>query len=119
MHILIFVDAQGLDRHPSSIVSAFPNITESTSSNGVLLHCSDLFTGYSVRNGDEFATATQLPKPPGDEGIKGAVPQNLYCVSMIYTVTLAHIWQTLSKTSNSALTPSVCVSGFKPRCLYI
>jgi hypothetical protein len=47
-YVLVFVDAQRLYRHASSIVSAFPNIAETTGSDGVLSHRTDLFSVDSV-----------------------------------------------------------------------
>ena len=113
-HIVVFVDTQGLYRHMASVANAFPNIAEPTGSNGVLTKCADPFAGDSVWERNELPTAAQLPEPLRDERIKWSVHQDLYRVSRVYV--LSSRYQTLSKTSNSTLTPSDRGSKFKPSC---
>ena len=110
VHVVAFEDAQGLYCHMPFAVNTFPNITETSGSNGVLAHRTDPFFGDDVRSGDESPAATQLSKPLGNERIKGSVPQDLRRVST-YVLVLAFHHRTLSKTSKSVLlTPSVCAS---------
>ena len=55
VYVVGFVDAQGLYRHMPFAISTFPNITETSGSNGVLTHPVDLFFGDGVRSGDELS----------------------------------------------------------------
>ena len=110
VHVVTFVDTQGLYCHMPFAVNTFPNITETPRSNGVLAHRINPFFGDGVRSGDESSAATQLSKPLGNERIKGSVPQDLCRVSTYVLVLVLH-YPTLSKTSKSVLlTPSVCAS---------
>lgn len=54
IYVVGFVDAQGLYRHIPVAVSTFPNITETSGSNGVRAHRTDIFFGDGVRSGDEL-----------------------------------------------------------------
>ena len=63
VHVVVFVDAQGLYRHMLFAVGTLPNIAETTGGNWMLAKYLDLFTGDSVRIGEEFPPAAKLPKP--------------------------------------------------------
>ena len=69
-----------------SVTSGFPNIAETTGSNGTLADQIYSVSGDGVRDGDTLVVATEPPEPLGDAGMKGAVPQDLYNVSIIRTL---------------------------------
>jgi len=54
VYVVEFVDAQGFYRHMPFTISTFPNIAETSGSDGVFAHRTDLFFGDGVRSGDEL-----------------------------------------------------------------
>ena len=57
VHVLAFVDAQGLYRHMPFTVSTYPNITETSRSNDAPAHRTNTFFGDGVRSEDEPCVA--------------------------------------------------------------
>lgn len=76
--IIVFVDAQGLYRHISSIIHSFPNIAETAGSNCTIAHSFYSLSGDGIRDGEEVSVVTQPPKLFGYQRIKRSVPQDLY-----------------------------------------
>lgn len=54
VYVVEFVDTQGFYRHMPFTISTFPNIAETSGSNGVLAHRTDTSFGDGVRSGDEL-----------------------------------------------------------------